>query len=224
MHLPLIVRLRGLIGFAVRAGSQRITDWRSYNQSWAKFVIHRLKNLEAMKANASFLIVILFSLTGCCTSSIIHRSDPSKGDTITSATGIVLKSSDADRLVTPGVFHPPLEITLVAKTDSTNLRMGYAADQVIFNWEGDMEQLRVDGGPANGRHKAGAGRIPKDRYVTIRWVVMPTNQAIYVNDDLRFERTGDYSHVNRSVSVFPSQGSTLTVKSLAVKQIGAVSR
>jgi hypothetical protein len=192
--------------------------------SLGQIVPHSSKNPEAMKTNAAFLIVILLLVTGCCTSSIIHRSGPSKGDTITSATGIVLKSSDGDRLVTPGVFHPPLEITLVAKTDSTNLRMGYAADQVIFNWEGDMEQLRMDGGPANGRHKAGAGRIPKDRYVTIRWVVMPTNQAIYVNDDLRFDHTGDYSHLNRNVSVFPSQGSTVTVKSLAVRQIGGRSQ
>src|SRR5215469_12474481 len=71
----------------------------------------------------------------------------------------VLKGNE--RLSTPQSYRPPVEITVVAKTDSTNLRLGYAADQIIFNWEMDRSQLRVDGGPANGLHKDGAGRIPK---------------------------------------------------------------
>ena len=44
-------------------------------------------------------------------------------------------------------YRPPIEITVVAKTDSTNLRLGYAAEQIIFNWEMNPSQLRVDGGP-----------------------------------------------------------------------------
>jgi hypothetical protein len=54
---------------------------------------------------------------------------------------------------TPQVFEAPVEFTIVAKTDSTN-RTGYAADQVMFNWELDPRQLRVDGGPAEGRYNA----------------------------------------------------------------------
>ena len=72
--------------------------------------------------------------------------------------GTVLKG--ADRLETTERYQPPVEITVVAKTDSTNLRLAYAADQVIFNWELDESQLRVDGGPANGQHRPGAGHIP----------------------------------------------------------------
>jgi hypothetical protein len=131
--------------------------------------------------------------------------------------GIVLKGGD--RFNTPGTFRPPVEITIVAGTDSTNLRIGYAADQVIFNWERDRDQLRINGGPANGLHKAGAGSIPTGKFVTIRWIVTPDHQAIYVDDELRFEHSGDYSHINRCVTVFPAVGSTVTVKSITVKSL-----
>ena len=66
---------------------------------------------------------------------------------------IVLNNDN--RLVTPMTFKPPVEINITAKTDLTNLRIGYAADQVIFNWEMDPTQLRVVGGPANGKHNPG---------------------------------------------------------------------
>ena len=131
--------------------------------------------------------------------------------------GIVLKGGE--RLNTPGTFRPPVEITIVAKTDSTNLRIAYAADQVIFNWEMDQDQLRINGGPADGLHKAGAGSIPTGKFVTIKWLVTPNHQALYVDDELRFEHSGDYSNINRCVSIFPAVGSKVTVKSITVKQL-----
>jgi hypothetical protein len=137
-------------------------------------------------------------------------------ETMTNTKGIVLKGSD--KLTSPDSFCPPVEITIVAKTDSTNLRIGYAADQVIFNWELDKDQLRVDGGPADGQHTKGVGQIPKDKYVTIRWLVTPKHQAIYVDDQLRFEHCGNYSEIKRPVSVFPAVGSVVTLKSITVKQ------
>lgn len=129
----------------------------------------------------------------------------------------VLKSDQ--KLETPKAYRPPVEITIVAKTDSTNLRMAYAADQVIFNWEEDRWQLRVDGGPANGLHKPDAGHIPKGQYVTIKWIVTTTRQEIFVDGQERYEHEGDYSQINRAVSVFPANGSTVTVKSVTVKPI-----
>jgi hypothetical protein len=55
--------------------------------------------------------------------------------------------------------------------------------------------------------------------VTIRWLVTPKRQAIYVNDELRFEHDGDYSNINRCVSVFPAVGSKVTVQSIIVKPL-----
>lgn len=116
-------------------------------------------------------------------------------------------------------YRPPIEITVVAKTDSTNLRLAYAADQIIFNWEMNRWLLRVDGGPANGLHKDGAGHIPKGKYVTIKWVVTTTHQSIYVDGQLRYRHDGDYSQIDRPVSVFPANGSIVTIKSVTVKSI-----
>ena len=128
------------------------------------------------------------------------------------------------KFTTPQTYRPPVEITIVAKTDSHDLRMSYAADQVIFNWEDDKTQLRVDGGPADGQHQAGAGYIPPDRFVTIRWKVTPTEQSIYVDGQLRFLHSGDYSQINNYVSVFPAVGSVVTVKSVTVKRLHDASK
>ena len=130
--------------------------------------------------------------------------------------GLVLEGST--RFTTPVSFKPPVEITIVAKTDSTNLRMAYAADQVIFNWETDATQLRVDGGPARGRHQSNAGAIPRDTFVTITWRVFPGSQTIFVNGERRFMHISDYSKIDRAVEVFPTK-SKVTVKSVKVLQL-----
>jgi hypothetical protein len=150
------------------------------------------------------------------TESIRLTGVPLSPDAIWSEKGIELEADDV--LSAPGHFRPPVDITIVAKTSATNLRMGYAADQVIFNWEGNGSELRVDGGPADGHHQPGRGAIPPNQYVTIRWVVTPKSQAIYVNDQLRFRHNGDYSQIDRPVSVFTYQ-STVTVKSVRVGRL-----
>jgi uncharacterized protein YecT (DUF1311 family) len=149
------------------------------------------------------------------------QSDRANCASITSAQGIVLTSHTGwgQPLSTTCSFRPPVEITVVAKTDSTNLRLTYAADQIIFNWELDRTQLRVDGGPANGKHRSGVGGIPVNQYVTVRWVVTASRQMVYVNNELRFEDQGDYSTIDRPVSVFAAEGSTLTVRSVVVRQL-----
>jgi len=138
-------------------------------------------------------------------------------DAVNSPDGIVL--SGVEKLSTPERFEPPVEIKLIAKTDSTNLRLSYAADEVIFNWEDGRDQLRIDGGPANGQHRAGMGSLPTNEYVNIRWLVTPQHQELYVNEKLRFKHAGDYSQIDRPVYVTPAMGSVVTVKSLKVKRL-----
>ena len=71
------------------------------------------------------------------------------------------------------------------------------------------------------RHKAGAGLIPTNKYVTIRWLVTPKKQSIFVDGQLRFEHSGDYSLIDNPLSVFPAAGSEVTVKSIKVKHLPA---
>jgi hypothetical protein len=170
-----------------------------------------------MKTTTSLFLGILFAFSGHTTPPSVQWSGQmSREETMISTKGVVLKGSD--KLTSPDSFRPPVEITITAKTDSTNLRIGYAADQVIFNWEQNKDQLRVDGGPAGNQQVDGLGQIPEDKYVTIRWVVTPKHQAVYVDNQLRFEHCGNYAEIKRPVSVFPAGGSVVTVKSITVKQ------
>jgi hypothetical protein len=142
----------------------------------------------------------------------------------TGRVGSPLKLKRGEAAATNVSFKPPVEILIEAKTHTTNLRIGYAARQVIFNWEHIGDELRVDGGPANGKHKGGAGAIPRDKYVVIRWVVTPKRQSIYVDDQLRYDHAGDYSQIDNPVSVFGAEGSEVTVKSIKVKLLPADSQ
>jgi hypothetical protein len=171
--------------------------------------------MKTMKPTALFLFGILLAFNGHTAPPDVHWSGQmTRAETMTSSNGVVLKGSD--KLVSPDSFHPPVEITIVAKTDSTNLRIGYAADQVIFNWEANNDQLRVDGGPAGNQQVDGAGRVPKDRFVMIKWLVTPEHQAVYVDGRLRFEHCGNYSEIEKPISIFPASGSVVTVKSIAI--------
>jgi len=179
---------------------------------------------SAMKA--SFILLLALALTGCqpaspsSTTAAAADQPPASDleyDAVNTREGIVLRG--VEKLSTPERFEPPVEIKLIAKTDSTNLRLSYAADEVIFNWEDDRAQLRVDGGPANGLHRAGMGSLPTNEYVNIRWLVTTQRQAIYVNEKLRFEHSGDYSQLDRPVYITPAMGSVVTVKSLKVKRL-----
>lgn len=118
-------------------------------------------------------------------------------------------------------FKPPVDILIEAKTDSADLRLGYAATEVIFNWRQGRNILRMSGGPAGMQNKAGAGLIPINKYVTFRWLVSPTKQQIYVDGQLRFEHKGDYAMIDNPVSVFtsPSGDAEVTVKTIKVRPL-----
>lgn len=168
------------------------------------------------------LPALLTVLIGCAGSSGLKSAMPITAETVVNTKGMLLEGKQ--RLSTPRSFKPPVEITIVAKTDSTNLRIAYTANQVIFNWERDLTQLRINGGPADQLHKPGAGRIPTGEYVTIKWIVTPEHEAIYVDGKLRFEHNGDYSKIDRPVSVFGALGSKVAVKSIRVKQLTTSSK
>lgn len=131
------------------------------------------------------------------------------------AGAFVLKGGQ--RISTRQRFAAPIRVRVVAMTDSTNIRIAYAADQVIFNWEKDPDQLRIDGGPASRQYKpGGAGRVPTNQWVTIELDVRDDRMLISVNGRLRHTATGDFRKVDQPIGVFPANGSTVKVKSVAV--------
>ena len=121
-----------------------------------------------------------------------------------------------DRFTSAESFTPPVEFTLVVKTRQDDLRLAYTAKQVIFNWEKNQDELRLDNDPGGGRHVPGMGRIPEDTFVTIQWRILPHMQSISVNGQRRFLHFGDYSKVNKPLEIFPLNH-VVTIKSAKVK-------
>ena len=122
-----------------------------------------------------------------------------------------------DRLQSKQVYQPPVEIEYVCKTDSTNIRLEYGCNALIFNWERNRQELRIDGGPANRQHRPGKGEIPVNKFMTIRQVVLPEKMEVYVDDDLRATWQEDFSKVASVIGMHSRHGSIVTVKSIRVK-------
>ena len=129
------------------------------------------------------------------------------------AEGIVIRGEKTQSKL---LYRPPLEIKYVCKTSSTNIRIAYACPQIIFNWEMNMDELRMAGSPIPGK-----GRVPTNQFVTIRQVILNDRMEIYVDDEKRGEVDGDFSKVRDPIAVFSPADvkppPTLTVKSVSVR-------
>jgi len=118
---------------------------------------------------------------------------------------------------TEATYKPPIEIQYELKTDG-EVRISYAADQIIFNWVDRRTELRIDGGPANKQHLPGKGAIPTGKLMTIRQVVLPKKMTVYVDGEERASWNGDFSKVNQAIRIFP-YGETVYVKKVFVKKL-----
>lgn len=129
---------------------------------------------------------------------------------------IVLKKGES--IATATSFQPPIEIEIVAKLENLDLRLGFAANQLIFNWERRPDELRIDGGPADQMYTPMQGEFPKGKFAVIRWSVAKDKQIIMVDGKKRFEHQGDYSGIDRPVSVL-AFGSEATVQSIKTRRL-----
>ncbi|WP_395741862.1 hypothetical protein [Prosthecobacter sp.] len=119
-----------------------------------------------------------------------------------------------DTLSTAASFTPPIEFEMVVKIESLDLRIGYAAKEMIFNWERKPDELRIDGGPADRVYTPKMGEIPQNKFVVIQWTVLKDRQIISVDGKERFEHKGDYSDLNRPLTIqaFGSEGAVQSIK------------
>ena len=108
-----------------------------------------------------------------------------------------------------------MRITYRIRTDG-DIRLGYAADQIILNWSRDEMELRVNGGPVDRQHVTGGGSIPKNEFLTVVQTVLPDRMIITVNGIERAVWKADFSEVDEQVRVFPHQ-STISVKKIVVE-------
>ncbi len=111
----------------------------------------------------------------------------------------------------------PATFRIVLKSDGSDLRLSYAADEVIFNWEVNPDELRVNGGPAHGQHKPGAGALPANEWVAIEWVVRLDEMYIYVNGKERYRARNNFTKIDKPLTIRAQQGG-LIIRSAAFVQ------
>ena len=103
-----------------------------------------------------------------------------------------------ERLTTPTSFKTPVTFRIVLLTNLADMRIGYAFDQIIFNWEMRQSELRVDGGPGGGlQPKPGVGELPENQWVGIEFTVTPTEAILSVNGQEIDRLPGNYSAINQ---------------------------
>lgn len=136
---------------------------------------------------------------------------------------------DAGFIVAPGKYSIPLKIDLVAKTDSTNIRLKYGDGAAILNWECNDNELRVHD-PVQGKYNngvVGKGKIPINEYVNISWILDQDYMLLVVNGEVRlFRQNEPYMKLKNDGIPFPelevgvasAMGSVVTVKELNITE------
>jgi clan AA aspartic protease (TIGR02281 family) len=143
--------------------------------------------------------------------------DTMKGNTDRKRNGAIVVQG-AERILTAKSYAPPVAFTIVARAEKNSLRLAHAAEYIIFNWEDNPDHLRIDGGPAAGRHEEGAGRIPTDDWVTIELKVLPNEMVITVDGAERYRAKADFSKVKAPLSLFTYRDGRFVVKSVSVAE------
>jgi hypothetical protein len=131
------------------------------------------------------------------------------------STDLKVELAQGETLATTASFRAPVTFRILLKPDGKDLRLAFAADQVIFNWEMRPTELRLDGGPANGQHVPGAGALPAGQWAGIEWIVKPTEMILYVNGEERSRTKGDFTKINKPLTI-TSYGGETTVKSVMI--------
>ncbi len=146
-----------------------------------------------------------------------------------SSDGVHLRLSGYGYARTPEAYAVPLMIEAIAKTDSTNLRLHFAKGHIIFNWEAAPGQMACYE-PVYGHafHVKDQGRVHEDTWVKITWVIRENQMQVLVDDEPRYTNAGetgdDFHPVNYRglfgpVGIGPAWGSTVTVRSLTVREL-----
>jgi AraC-like DNA-binding protein len=143
---------------------------------------------------------------------------------------VIKTEGDMDCLQTTEYYTLPLRIDLTAKTDSTNIRLFYHAGELILNWECDPDTLGFhDIIMGNGTHYDIDWKIPPNEYADISWVIEKRYMEVYINGVSKFRHDeypyiGMYvmnprTYVTAPVRVGAAWGSTVTVRSLRVREL-----
>jgi hypothetical protein len=136
---------------------------------------------------------------------------------------------DNGSVIAPGKYTIPLKIDLLAKTDSTNIRLSFGKGAAIFNLERNEHELRVKD-PVNKDFRFGVegkGNIPINEFVNISWILDYDYMILSVNGEIRvFRQNLPYMKLKNEGIPFPelevgvasAMGSVVTIKELTISE------
>jgi hypothetical protein len=149
-------------------------------------IVSRLKEIEVAGAPASAAVELLPTM------QLIGEAK---------AVGDAVALTSRSRLTTKLKFKPPVTFRLVLLSDTKDVRLAYGMDQLILNWEMNADELRLDGGPAGGRHQKGMGRLPANKWTTVELTVKPDEMVLTVDGADRLRTKADFSKVDEPFSL-----------------------
>lgn len=115
------------------------------------------------------------------------------------------------------LFAAPLEVEFRVKSTGADIRFGTCgADQIVFEWATRPSELRIDGGPANGRHIDGKGRFPVGRFVTVKEIVTEDRLDILIDGEPRGTWFGDFRGRKAPIRVVACGHSTVEIESIHI--------
>lgn len=114
-------------------------------------------------------------------------------------------------------YAPPYRLTAEVKTTGDIRFSAGGASQIIFNWERDAGNLRVDGGPANGQHRKGLGRLPLQTFAEVEIEVTASTLTLTVDGKPRAEWAGNFAATSTVPTLFPGvAGSSILVRKFQI--------
>ena len=140
----------------------------------------------------------------------------SEAEILPNMTGVVL--TDNAPLKSEKHYKPPVEIEWQFEPGG-DTRLGYACDQLVFDWANNPHHLRIDGGPVSGQHKEGVGNLAKKAPARVKLAVTAGEMILWVDGEERARWAGDFSRVNQQVSIRKDGGDPLKVLQVSVRKL-----
>ena len=146
-----------------------------------------------------------------------------------SRTTEITVQGDNETVWFPGtLFKPPYTIRAKCKTNKYNIRVLFLHGEIIFNWELDPYDLRLDiPGISSPRNSRGNGFVGINTLANIEVKVFPTSFFVYVNGKLRYSGSGNWQNVESQVGIKTALGhprrrynNIVTIKEFSVEPGG----
>lgn len=116
-------------------------------------------------------------------------------------------------------LEPPYAVRAVCRTTDTNVRFTLLDGEIIFNWERNPGDLRLDLPIRSRKNGVADGSIGRNRWATIEIQVFRHSLGIFVDGRLRHVAKGDLDGIRSTVGLYTRAGSTVYVREFSIRKL-----